>query len=265
MLTVSIPTWRTPPELLERSVRSVLDSQDVDLRLVVVVDGEQRIPRLPADDRLIVHELATNRGRYFADAVVVEAVETSPDHAWAPLDADDWVDPRHYRRMTAALEGSDGVVVSSYWRREPGRRPKLVEPTRRLSMPADGTFRHLIHWCSGIYRADRVHLAGGVHPGYRVGYDTLFVLLLRMTGPVEVLRRPGYHWERRREGSLTTSPETRFGSPHRVEARRGLVDLHDRAWAAGPRRVGSVVRGDIRADLRADVLEESDRLRRELG
>lgn len=265
MLTVSIPTWRTPPDLLERSVRSVLDSQDADLRIVLVVDGDQEMPRLPRDDRMVIHELATNRGRYFADAVVVEALGASPDQSWAPLDADDWVDPRHYRRMTEALSGSDGVVLSPYWRRESGRRPKLIEPSRRTTMTHDGTFRHLIHWCSGIYRADRVHLAGGVHPGYRVGYDTLFVLLLRMTGPLEILRRPGYHWERRHEGSLTTSPETRFGSPHRVEAKRGLVDLHDRAWAAGPRRAGEVVRADIDADTREAVLEESARLGRELA
>lgn len=264
MLTVSIPTWRTPPDLLERSIRSVLASEDADLRLVVVVDGDQRMPRLPADHRLVVHELATNRGRYFADAVVVGAIGTSPDQSWAPLDSDDWVDPRHYGRMIQALDRSEGVVLSPYWRREPGRRSKLVEPSRRLSTPHDGTFRHLMHWCAGIYRTDRVHLAGGVHPGYRVGYDTLFVLLLRMTGPIETLRRPGYHWERRREGSLTTSPETRFGSPHRVEARRGLVGLHDRAWAAEARRVGDVVRADIAADLREAVLEESTRLRREL-
>ena len=264
MLTVSIPTWNTPDALVQRSVESVLASEGVALRLIVVRDGGAPLPPLPKDSRLIVHEREQNEGRYYSDSVVVEALGASRNQVWAVLDADDWVEPGHYARLVRAQATHDGAVVAPYRRREPGRPVRLVKPQERRLNAADGTFRHLIHWCAGAYRLDRVHRAGGVHAGFRVGFDTLFLLMLSLTGPVGTIATPGYNWERRREGSLTTSKDTRFGSPQRIEAKRRLVALYERAYAAGPSKAGQVIRDDVPPNLSERVLAEAVELRKRL-
>ena len=257
---VSIPTWRTPPKLLERSVRSALAS-DAEPLVVLVEDGRDLHADYdpPTHDRLIRHRLAENRGRYFADAVVVGAL--APEQWWAPLDSDDWVEPGHWREvlMTAA---STGAAVSSYERADERNRRRYVQnPSRaRLAGQPTEAFHHLAHWCSGVYRADRVERAGGIHPGFRVGFDTLFVLMLYLTGPIETTAEGGYHWERRNGGSLTTSRETRFGSPHRIAAKERLVALYRQAWAERDGDPGAVVRRDVEPALRDDVARESEAL-----
>ncbi len=259
-LVVSIPTWRTPPRLLARSVASALAS-DAEPLVVLVEDGEDTDPRFepPTHDRLIRHRLAENRGRYFADAVVVGAL--APEQWWTPLDADDWVEPWHHSALLAAADPV-GAAVSGYDRADArnGRRYQQNPSRARLQgQPAEG-FTHLAHWCSGVYRADRVARAGGIHPGFRVGFDTLFVLMLHLTGPVAVVEKGGYHWERRRSGSLTTAPETRFGSPHRIQAKERLVALYRHAWANRSVDPGRAIRGDVDPFVADDVARESDAL-----
>lgn len=264
MLTVSMPTWNTPEALLQRAVKSVLASEGVDLRLVVVRDGGERLPKLPSDSRLIVHERKHNDGRYYADSVVTEALGLSRKQLWTILDADDYVSPGHYQRLMRAQTTHDGVTVSPYFRREPGRASRIISPQKRRLNSPDSVFRHVLHWAAGVYSLDRVHRAGGLHAGFRVGFDTLFVLMVRLTGPVGMIDTPGYNWERRPSGSLTTSSDTKFGSPHRVEAKRRLVALYERAYAAGPGNAGQVIRDDVPPNLRERVLIEAEDLRTKL-
>ena len=259
-LVVSIPTWSTPPRLLARSVASALAS-DAEPLVVLVEDGEDTDPRFepPTHDRLIRHRLAENRGRYFADAVVVGAL--APEQWWAPLDADDWAEPDHHSRVVDAGRRT-GATVSRYHRSGRGRRGAFVQDpsTGRLEGPPTEAFHHLAHWCSGAYRVDRVRRAGGIHPGFRVGYDTLFVLMLHLTGPVSVVDQPGYHWERRDSGSLTTAKETRFGSPHRIEAKERLRRLYRAAWEQRLHDPGGVIRRDVDPFVADDVARESEAL-----
>lgn len=256
-LTVSIPTHNTPYKLLRRSVQSALASKGVDLRVVVVRDGGAELRDLPDDPRLTVLNLPQNRGRYFADAVVTTALD---DGYWCPLDSDDWIEPDHYAKMLELAE-KNGAVVSRYWRHHPKRKEFIQEPAK-AGLTADRPgFVHLFHWCSGVYSVDRVRLAGGVHPGYRVGYDTLFAMMVALTGPVDVSDSIGFHWCRRVGYSLTTAPDTRFGSPHRAQAKAQLRVLWDKAYKEKGKDPGAVIRADVPPELMKQVQKQADRLK----
>jgi len=263
-LWVSMPTFKTPRNLLGRAARSVLASEGVDVRLIVVNDGgpEEYLRELPRDPRMTKFSLRENRGRYFSDAVVTQALSDRPGDVWTVLDSDDYVEPKHYATLLRELK--NGAALSVYHRHYPTKK-SLQQPSRaRLAKP-DENFVHLGHWCSGAYQLERVARAGGIHPGFRVGFDTLFVLMLSLTGPVDVCDTPGYHWQRRRTDSLTTARETRFGSPHRQEAKKRLVELYRRAWELRDDDPGRAIREDVDAKLAEEVTQYAERLRRILN
>lgn len=258
MLTVSVPTRDTEPELLLRCVNSILASVGVDLRVIVVNDGGEPID-LPNDDRIVRYDLADNMGRYFCDSVVVEALRRRKDEYWTTLDSDDYVEPDHYARLIA--HASDGVAVSPYWRHNPSKPAALQRPLAHRFGNPPSSFIHLFHWCAGVYRIDRVLLAGGISPQYRVGFDSLFGLMVVLTGHVDVVDEPGYHWCRRPTASLTTHPLTGFGSNLRVRTKRELSSLYLTAKRHTVNDPGRAIREAVPKELRARVLMHAARLR----
>lgn len=259
MLTVSIPTYRTSPPLLERAVGSVLAQTHRDLRLVVVNDGGPPLDLDDADDRLEILDLPDNRGRYFADAVVLAAT----DGGWfAVHDADDWSEPEAYAELIEIARQHAGAAMAPFWRHERGRT-EVVQHPRRLD--PDPQFRHIGHWNAQVTAVERLRAAGGIHAGFRLGYDTLVGLMLTITGPVGVAERPRWHWVRR-PGSLTRARSTRLGSRerHHVKSRlHGLWGAAWDAWRAGG-RPGEVIAGDVdpgtavQVDRWASVLRGED-------
>ena len=220
-LYVSMPTYDTPQHLLERAVESVLSQEGVDLRLVVVGDG---VPvQLAPHPRLITYSLPKNRGRYFADAVVLEAL---PDDAWwTPHDDDDVSEQGRYERLLRI--GSDvGAVVASYWRHDPNGSKRIVTP--RLSPPTGG-YRHIATWVSGAYNVERARRSGGMLADVRVAYDTAFVQLVQLTGDIAVDPTPGFHWMRRRD-SLSSSKRTGMRSSYRENVKFRLKRLYRDAY-----------------------------------
>lgn len=262
-IVVSMPTFNTPEELLRRAVDGVLAQTLEDLALVVVNDGGRPLPALPRDPRLVVHELPENRGRYFADAVVTRALAARPDAFWTPHDADDWSEPERLEKLLPAAV--DGAVVAPYWRHQP-QRPAVVQDVRRerVAQPTH-RFAHLVHWSAGAYTVERLERAGGLHPGFRIGFDTLHTLMVALTGPVAVHDEPGFHWHRRTSGSLTSDPATRLGSRTRSRARIQLRSLYQRAWEERRRDPGRVVRDDVPAELHELVAEHAAKLEGELA
>lgn len=262
MLFVSMATYNTPRSLVDRAVKSVLGQTHRDLRLVLVNDGGPPLHGLVRDKRLVVVNLPENRGRYFADAVVTEAIADRPDALWSVHDSDDWSEPHRFERLLPHMK--DGAVVSSYWRHRNGQKHMVQQPARvQIDRPKRG-FAHLAHWCSGVYTSERVRRAGGIHPGFLVGFDTLFVRMLVMTGQVGVVDQPDYHWCRRQSGSLTTAPKTRFGSKLRVDTKKVLSRLDDLAWDAGTNR-GEVIRSDVDPLLAEQVSYHALRLNNRLA
>lgn len=247
-LTVSMPTYQTPKPLLDRAVASVV-GQDVSLRLVVVNDGG---PPVDIDHpRVTVLNLPANRGRYFADAVVLAACDTE----WFTVhDADDWSDPGRYGRLLDLGRVSGAVIAPHVSRKASG--PKVAQP-RPVDAPPE-TFTHLAHWCSGVYTTERMKAAGGIHPGFRIGFDTLHTLMMVLTGPVTVDPVPSYHYCRR-PGSLSKAPTSNRRSPQRRQAALRLSYLYRRALVSSD--PGATIRTDIPQDLADAVSVEAERLR----
>jgi hypothetical protein len=247
MLTVSIPTHNTPPDLLERAVRSVLASPEVG-RLVVVNDAGAT-PMLPADSRVVLYRMPANRGRYFCDAAVTQAI----NGWWSPHDADDWSEPgrwRHYNRAQASIAG--------HVQHRADRHTAHPVGVRRVG----SEFLHVAHWCAGVYHTDRVAAAGGILPQFRVGFDTLFLLMVRLTGPVRIDPQTAYHYDRR-HGTLTSCRETGWRSPFRAAQAEQLRRLYQAAWnarrdlldPAGP------LRQSVPDRLRFELADHADRLK----
>ena len=244
-LYVSMPTYDTPQHLLERAVACVLGQEGVDLRLVVVGDG---VPvYLKQHPRLITYSLPENRGRYFADAVVLEAL---PDDAWwAPHDDDDVSDPDRFERLMR-VGAEVGAVVASYWRHEPDGSKRIVTP--RLSAPTGG-YRHIATWVSGAYNVERARRSGGMLADVRVAYDTAFVQLVQLTGDIAVDPTPGFHWMRRRD-SLSSSKRTGMRSSYRENVKFRLKRLYRDAYNSGH----DDFRDMVRRRTAPNVLEQVD-------
>lgn len=238
LLTVSIPTFNTPPKLLERAVKSVLDQTYPDVRCVVVNDGGKTVS-LPRHPRLVVYQADRNRGRYWCDALVLAAV----DEGWfAVHDADDYSDPDRFARLIDVAAPA-GAAIAYYWRHQIDGRVSVQRPR----MPRnDAGLHHIGHWCSGVYTVERMAKAGGIHPGFRVGFDTLHTLMMNLTGDLPIDTTPGYHWHRRR-GSLSTARDTGQGSRFRHQTKLKLRHLYRDAYTASQRRrpPGKVIRDDV--------------------
>jgi glycosyltransferase involved in cell wall biosynthesis len=199
---VCIPFYGAP-ELLNRAAASVLNQTLGDLELVVVGDGVDPIatgalhPSSYLDDRCQVYVLPENRGPYFAQHVALLA---SP-HAWyAPVGADDWIEPDHLERLIAV--GGDAVITGAAWWHEYDREPYVKESGLEV----------------GLFARDRLLSIGGHNPAERMGQDTLMIRLLRITGELRATHHPTYH-RIKRSGSLTTARATRHGSTARNEMR----------------------------------------------
>lgn len=223
-VTISMPVWRTPPELLHRAIRAVQAQTFADWQLIVLGDG--CTPAFPldheliSDDRIKLAELDTNRGRYYCDAVAFAAT----DSRWFTIhDSDDMAEPRWLEYMVKLAEwsGADAVLAPQYVQRINAGAPILerVEPYRG--------WRRLHHHAhmAGLWSRKWLAEVGGPHPAFRVGFDTLLTSLPYIVGKLAVSREPLYN-RIKRHGSLTTSSETGMRSEHRRIAREAL----ERMW-----------------------------------
>lgn len=258
-ITVSMPYWKTP-DTIARAVSSILAQTHKDLILVVVNDGDHETPPWPElahinDPRLIRFDLPENRGRYFADAVVLAATQTP---YFAICDADDWAENEW---LAGSLDMAqrydlDAVYPALMVHRDAhsaGRLERVGSLDRQTLGPH---LRHVAHHVA-LYRTRTLRGIGGPHPGFRVGYDTLMSSLMVLTGRARATHRPLYH-RLLRPGSLTRAPATGYASPYRQQAARRLQQLYTACLAEGC--AGPAI-GDVSPQLRAQVDAEAARLR----
>jgi glycosyltransferase involved in cell wall biosynthesis len=250
-VAVSMPYYRSLTTV-RRAVQAVLAQTHTDLTLYVINDGDTVTPPWPAlagitDPRLIRIDLPANRGRYFCDAAVIAAADRE---SWIAIhDADDWAEPDWLATLLAACD-RPGVVAAVAPQHVHGRTV-VLEPVREPMRAAPARMRHLAHHAA-VCRAEVARRIGG-HPGYRIGFDSLWTNVLTMLGDVAVVDRPLYHRQIRPD-SLTTAAATRHGSPARHAVRRSLNRLYRLALAADdPARV---IRDDVPTDL-ADLVAEA--------
>ena len=226
-VTVSIPYFGCKAFIVQ-AVQSVLAQTHDDLTVVVVNDGDPDPPWKLLDHiedpRLVRFDLSENRGRYFADAVVLAAA-TSP--YFAPHDADDWSEPDRLRILLQSLReahaiGAVGAYLMHYdrARSRPECRSRVREPL------ADRLQDRALHL--GLFEVNALRAVGGYYAGFRVGFDTLLLNLLQMTGPIAFVDEPLYH-HRVRAGSLTSAPQTGMRSAYRRSVTKQLADLYTEA------------------------------------
>jgi len=124
----------------------------------------------------------------------------------------------------------------------------------------------------GLFRTQALRDIGGYYSGFRIGYDTLIVHLLLMTGRLSYLDEPLYHRTRRGD-SLSHSPFTGMASPTRRQVTEQLASIYGTAFGwymeylAGhmeAEQLCSSIRQLCNSQMtqqdRQDLLAESDRL-----
>lgn len=267
-VTVSMPYDGGCAGTVRRAVDAVLAQTHRDLTLVVVNDGATDHPPWPAlagitDPRLIRLDLPTNRGRYYADSVVLAACSTP---WWTVHDADDAAEPRWLEVMLAAAtrKRADAVLTAQTVHGVHGRTN--VVPVRPWTGPVPDRITHHAHM-AGLWSVPWLRRVTGPHPGIRLGWDTMMTGLPFLVGRPVVLDTPLYH-RHRRVGSLTVSPDTGM----RSAARRASVARMRRLWPAlveasvdGADAVGAVIAADVPVDVRDAVAVDAARLQRVLA
>ena len=205
---VTVPYYRTP-ELVERTVRSVLAQTYTDLACVVIGDGEEP-PLSIRDDRLIVHTYPQNRGVYFAQDVAIWA---SPFEWYAIVASDDWVDPDHIERL---LERNADLACGALYAHGDGEG--YCGPGNAGHTTCRGVLVRKAYEV-GIYRTQRYREVGAHNPAERIGQDSLTLKVMRIVAPVGASEVPTYN-RLFRDGSLCTSPATKNGSHARMSMRQ---------------------------------------------
>lgn len=273
-VTISMPVWNTPIELLRRAIDAVLAQTFTDWRLVIVGDGDGVgwPSAATRDPRVSIFHLPERRGRYFADAVVFEAT----DSPWFTVhDSDDAARPHWLATMLDRAESrsADVVLTGQTVHRFGGTVvEERVQPWGRGSR----TLTHHAHM-AGLWRRGWLAEVGGPHPAFRVGFDTLLTSLPFLAGRVVALDESLYDRFKRVQ-SLTTSPETGMRSSLRAQARADLIAMYDRVladWHAGGSsdELRYLIRDVLTeypshaayAELRGQVEREAKRLRDVIG
>lgn len=241
---VTIPTFNTPPDMLRRSVLSVLAQTHEDLVLYVMNDGGDIDMMYDAindvdDPRHVVVDSEQNRGRYASDHDAVASISAiGPGQLWAPLDSDDWAEPTWLEMLVNMMERSDtaDVVFCDHLIHRRGRRTPAIERVKVW----DGTDRLAWHaHLSGLWSVDFVTEWHLTNPGWRIAWDTIMTSAPWVVGTVRVVPVPLVN-RTIRPGSLTTATVTRFGSSARNEARKRC----EQVWAdivANPDRTREIL------------------------
>lgn len=214
---------------LRRAVDSILSQTYPHFTLVVINDGGDSLVELLSDihdPRLTYFDLPENRGRYFADAVVLNAT-TNP--YLMIQDADDWSEPQRLERLLRTIRAAHAGAAVSATRCFRGLQTdgkSNIESYPHPDMPLPDTFKHRANH-QGLFRVDALKSVGGNYGGFRIGYDTLLLNLLLMTTGVsyvnDVLYNRHYHAK-----SLTQSPETGLNSGIRKHVRIQLRQMYYR-------------------------------------
>jgi glycosyltransferase involved in cell wall biosynthesis len=249
---ISVTYYEPCREYVERAVRSVLAQTHRDLVCVVIGDGAEPPLAGIRDERLIVHSYPENRGAYFAQDVAILA---SPFEWYAPVAADDWVDPDHIARH---VELNADMACGALWYHN-DHYPEGIVVRKAYEV--------------GMYRTKRYLEIGAHNPAERLGQDSLTLKVMRIVRPVGATSHPTYH-RLGRAGSLSTHPATRRDSPARQQMRRrnrAIVARCLRIAAMMPNlerraaRIREYRATLVPAPIRAALEREVDGLRSKLG
>lgn len=196
LVVVSIPYYRCK-EGIHKAVTSILSQTHKNLIVVVLNDGDPDPPWYELskiqDSRLIQFSLRQNEGRYFADAMVIEAIDCP---FYLMQDADDWSEPTRIACLLQQLKltGVSGCVSSM---NEFVSIDRKIEFKRTLTFTQFNTpinFQYRNRGCHcGLFKTSVLRSIGGYYGGFRFGYDTLLVNWLNMIDGIARVDKPLYN------------------------------------------------------------------------
>jgi Glycosyl transferase family 2 len=232
-VTACIPYFRCR-RYIRRAVESLLVQTHQNLSIVVVNDGDTAAPWEQLahirDNRLIRFDLRTNRGAYFATAVVLNA--TSAPY-FLIQDADDWSAPQRVARLLEKLESDHADLAVSaipIYVEGPGGHLKLryTQPAfslrPRSSPELTWRFNHV-----GLWRTGSLRRIGGYYGGFRMSYDMLLTNVISLTGRVSGVDTPLYCIHQRPD-SLSRHPATALRSPARALVEKQLASMYQEVY-----------------------------------
>lgn len=248
---VSVTYYEPCRDYVEKSVRSVLAQTHRDLVCVVIGDGSEP-PLSFSHERLIVHSYPVNRGAYFAQDVAIWA---SPFEWYAPVAADDWVDPDHIEKLMAF--NADMACGALWYHNDRHKRGFVVRKAYEV----------------GMYRTSRYTEIGAHNPAERLGQDSLTLRVMRFMGRVGATTQPTYHRFGRKD-SLSNHPASNTHAPARkqMRMRNGRIVAHCERLArqhpdhaARAAAIRAYREGLVPAEIQAALDAEVESLRTKVG
>ena len=225
-----IPYYRCQ-KYIRRAVDSLLAQTHQALTVVVVNDADFDTPPWPEladidDPRLIRFDLLSNRGLYFANAIVSRATKAP---FFLVQDADDWSHPERVERLLKIIQeensdiavckevqfqedilGGIKVMETRYQYRAPFAKKANNEHLEYFTTQLDNSYYFRLGH-HALFRSGILNTVGGYYAGLRQHFDTLLINLLLMVGRVSHIKEPLY-WRLHWPGALTKHPDTRFGT-----------------------------------------------------
>jgi glycosyltransferase involved in cell wall biosynthesis len=242
-VVASIPYFRCS-QFIRKSVMSLLNQSYSKIVVVVLNDGDPNAPWNQLEDirdpRLVRFDLASNRGRYFADEVTLRA---TPTGLFLMQDADDWSHPSRVANLLTLLETSKaGAAVSAVEEytcengevRALGKRPfrdTMEPPSRRFSCATPHVW---------LARTSALRRIGGYFGNSRVAFDTLLVKLMILTSTIAYTDESLY-CRLIRPNSLCRSPATGLFSRGRRMAAARFRRLYQHAYALYVRKAAGQI------------------------
>lgn len=221
LVTVAMPVYGKPNGMVREAALSIL-AQDVPLKLVIIDDACPTFDGLPDldDPRIVRYCLPENRGAYYAQSLALAAAKTP---WWTVQDSDDTSAPRRLATMLAAAGDASAVASRSLMQLMDGTT-EISPPTQTWQPGQDGpparVIPHLVrvHHPAHLYRTEVLRTVG-IPADMRTSIDTAIISLFWYRHPVAFVDDALYN-VRKTEGSLTTSPDTGLGTPHRQRMRK---------------------------------------------
>lgn len=248
-------------ECINKAVSTLLNQSYKDFELLIVNDKPETLAQdliKSKDSRIKYFDMAENRGRYFIDTVCSRA---NPYEFYLPTDSDDYSSRDRLFYLVEKQRKTEADAVFHYQSVVLKSGKQIHETYPLLFQEQTAVLRHLAHF-SGLYKTDAI-LNVGFHPDFRVGYDTLFVNLIRLTSYIAVSPRLLYTRNYRQE-SLTGSLETGFGSSHRKEAVKDLIQIYKKCFR-NPDNIKETIDNSIRPETKEAVDVEVKRLKKEMS
>ncbi len=201
MVTVLMSVWNTGPEMLERSIGSILSQSLTGFEFLILDDGsteastQASLQAWAASDRRVRCYREPHRG---LTATLNRGLELARGEWIARQDADDWSEPVRLERQWAYLETHPETVLvgSAAWTHQddgkalwPVRMPESHEDILEQFWRGNPFVHGAV-----MFRTDAARRLGGYRPelGYAQDYD--FFWRMAQSAEAANLREPLYHY-----------------------------------------------------------------------